>query len=341
MFSFIRQLCRFHYKREFFSATALCLLIPLISLAILIVLPEYHLLHIIIGISTCLTVIICVTFLYKRLLFPLGKSVTELNDNYTSDLSGFTIIESFNKILDGYRSTCEKEYSRLILQKQAEIECMQSQIKPHFLYNTLDSICGQALQEDARRTYDMVESLSHLLRYSISHNNDMITIREELDCVRNYMNILYYRFADRYNLHIHIDTEDELILKYKIPKLTVQPLIENAIYHGLENCITGGLIEVDVTMTQSRILISVSDNGVGIPEEQLLQINRNLSTALRNEPNASFPDSLNGSGQALRNVNSRIKLIYGEKYGLTLYSAHNVGTRAEIILPILEDSYEI
>ena len=127
-----------------------------------------------------------------------------------------------------------REKASQIFDKQTELTALQSQINPHFLYNTLECIRGQALIDDNREIAKMTEALSAFFRYSISKKGNFVTLREELDNINNYMLIQQYRFNNRFTLEIMIDEEDKVAYDYLVPKLIIQPVIENAIFHGLE-----------------------------------------------------------------------------------------------------------
>jgi two-component system sensor histidine kinase YesM len=220
-----------------------------------------------------------------------------------------------------------------LLQKQAQLDALQSQINPHFLYNTLDSIRGLAYTEGAENTADMIEAMSAFFRYSIGGTNDLVELQQEIKSLDNYMHIQKYRFNNRYKVVKQIDSDSNDLLNYRLPKLTLQPLIENAIYHGLEKKTEGGEIILRIITTQSRLIISVIDNGVGMDDSTLRRLNEefeNESIAQLEKPNSET------RGVALVNVNARIKLLFGNNFGLTAYSTIGIGTEFQITLPLVE-----
>ena len=164
----------------------------------------------------------------------------------------------------------EREYERALTQKQSTLIALQSQINPHFLYNTLDSIRGQALMHNIPEIADMTESLSSIFRYSISRQSTMVPLRDELRNIQIYFSIQQYRFQNRFSMDV--SCEDPSALDCYLPKLTLQPLVENCIFHGLELLDRPGHIYVDITLTSNRLLICVSDDGCGIPEEKLSRL---------------------------------------------------------------------
>lgn len=220
----------------------------------------------------------------------------------------------------------QKEYSLEILKNQAELSALQSQINPHFLYNTLDSIRGQLLESGIDDAADTVEALSNLFRYSISPKISYNTLEQELNNIRDYMSIITYRFGNRTRFEIIMDAEED-ILSCEMPKLTLQPVVENAIQHGLESKSQGGLITVRVQSSYDSFTIIVSDNGCGVPTEILNELNRRFRDNCSTEQNSK-------KGIALLNVNQRIKLMYGKEYGIYINSAMGIGTEVHINLPI-------
>lgn len=269
----------------------------------------------------------------RFILLPLFQSMSHLEDTYlgTSENETLRISDTIERLDDYLVSLKDKEVSAILLQKQAELDSLQSQINPHFLYNTLDSIRGQALEDGSVQSSEMIEALSTLLRYTISHRSDMVTLGQELKSVDNYIKIQQYRFNNRFEYRKNIEDYGEDLLSIKIPKLTLQPLIENAIYHGIDSLLTKGLIEMDIYCTQTRLIISVSDNGVGMDAEQLESI-RNKLKAYVYDPKGS--SSTKSTGVAISNVNSRIKLAFGDLYGVTIFSKKNVGSKFQISIPI-------
>lgn len=221
------------------------------------------------------------------------------------------------------------QYDTQLLLKKAEFDTLQSQINPHFLYNTLDAIRGQALKDGTPTVSSMVEALSSLFRYSISSNDTFRTFEEELSNLDHYLLIQQFRFNNRFQIIKEI--EDETILHcIKIPKLLLQPIVENAIYHGLEMKSGEGIIRIKAYHTDKAIMIIIHDNGIGIDLETLKRINE----ALRDGVSDFSARTNHGTGMALININKRIQLYYGSDYGLTVYSTVGLGTEVHISLPL-------
>lgn len=218
--------------------------------------------------------------------------------------------------------------------KQAQYLALQNQINPHFLYNTLEGIRGETLSAGLENVAKMTEALATFFRYTISNVENLVTLEDELTNVNNYYIIQRYRFGERLNLKVEYNAEDEPeILSYCMPKLILQPIVENAIYHGIERKIGAGLLRIKIETTVSRLIITISDNGIGMPEERLREINGKLSGMTLDYIR---PESETHGGIAVVNVNNRIRLLFGEEYGVCIYSTENVGTDVEITLPLMK-----
>ena len=178
---------------------------------------------------------------------------------------------------------------------------------------------------------ETTEALSIFFRYSITGVDRLVTLEEEIDNVENYFTIQHYRFGEKLKLQITYPKEEE-VLQLRLPKLTIQPFVENAIYHGLEKKVNGGVVRVKVDTTEHKLLITVSDNGVGMPEEQVEKINGYFEKVA-----VSYvgDDRKKKGGIAMKNVNSRIKLLFGEDYGVHVYSVAGIGTDVKVMLPRL------
>lgn len=206
-----------------------------------------------------------------------------------------------------------------------------NQINPHFLYNTLDSIRGQALIGEQKEIALMTEKLSRFFRYYISSRGHIVRLSDEIDNIQDYFVIQKYRFGDR--IHLHLQVEDEDVLSCYIPKLTMQPIIENALAHGLEKHTREGNIWVKVRRGEKNIHIDINDDGVGIPLKKLWEIRE----ALKADYFRAVDNEDGHSGIAIQNVNARIQLCFGSEYGLNYRSIAGTGTNVEIVIPIVDD----
>ncbi|MCF0127736.1 MAG: sensor histidine kinase, partial [Pseudobutyrivibrio sp.] len=201
--------------------------------------------------------------------------------------------------------------------RHAELELLQSQINPHFLYNTLDTIIW-LIEADAKdKSIEMVNALSNFFRYSLSKGRDVITLAEEEQHVLSYLQIQKTRYQDRMDYTIDIP---ESLHPYILPKLTLQPLVENSIYHGIKLQRDKGEIHVSAVDSGDTITLTVSDTGAGMSQERLQE----LKDALKDGTKVGF---------GLRTVHLRLQFMYGDEYGLTLESEEAVGTKVVAVIP--------
>ena len=226
------------------------------------------------------------------------------------------ISDSFGQMAWIVQSLMEKTRNEEALLRKTELKALQAQINPHFLYNTLDSIqwmCERGKNESAVR---MVGALGKLFRISISRGHELIPIRDELKHVESYLIIQKYRYSDRFEYTFDVD---ESLGGYLCSKITLQPLVENAIYHGIEPLIDDGEIIISVKPDGDDILMTVSDNGVGMTAEQ-------VEGLLKKERSDS-------SGIGIKNVSDRIKIYFGDSYGVKVESEPDVGTKITVRIP--------
>lgn len=245
--------------------------------------------------------------------------------------------EKYEQEIAKWQQKMNQEYTVQVSDKQAKIAALQSQINPHFLYNTLECIRSEALLYECQSIADMAKALAAFFRYSISKKENIVTVRDELRNIENYFMIQSYRFENKFSFDIKVSQEDEEIYNYQVPKLSLQPIVENAIFHGLETKATDGKVTIRAYTTDQELVMVISDNGVGIAPDMLLQ----MQNALRTQGQINMhKSSEHGNGIALYNVNQRIKLLFGESYGLHIYSTKGMGTDVEIWLPKVENVYE-
>ena len=210
-----------------------------------------------------------------------------------------------------------REQKRL---RKAELDLLQAQINPHFLYNTLDAIVWSAEAGNQKQVVSMVGSLSDFFRTSLNRGKEIITIREELQHVRSYLEIQQIRYQDILSYEISVPED---IFEYRIPKITLQPLVENALYHGIKNRRGGGKIIVSGENKEDCILLKVIDDGMGMTTERKAEVERGLREATPEE----------SSIYGLYNINERIRLTYGGSYGIYLESEFEKGTVVTVRLP--------
>ena len=226
----------------------------------------------------------------------------------------------------------EEENEKLkMIRRRVEYTTLQSQIDPHFLYNTLESIRSRALLDGNREIASMTEILSKFFRYCISNGEELIKIREEVAHIQDYYYIQKYRFEDKIDMEIKVK-EEELLDGY-IPKMTLQPLVENAMIHGLEQITDNGKITMILQKVGQKIVIYVEDNGAGMPVETLNKLNDKM----RQPYIDASRQKGSHSGIALTNVSARIRITCGEEYGIHYRSAEGRGTQAALTLPYIDE----
>jgi two-component system sensor histidine kinase YesM len=232
---------------------------------------------------------------------------------------------SFNIMIGRIRELLDAKIKEQENLKKAELRALQAQINPHFLYNTLDTIIWMAEAKQTDQVIEIVRALSSFFRITLSKGKDWITIREEIELTKSYLTIQKMRYRDILDYRIDVD---ENVYDSTILKLTLQPLVENALYHGIKNKRCGGTITVRAKQKgQNKILLEVEDDGVGFTSYKL----GNIRAEMNGDSNEI---SLKESGFGLENVNKRIKLYYGKQYGLSIYSQYHEGTRIMVTIPM-------
>ena len=232
------------------------------------------------------------------------------------------ISSSFEHMAKTIQSLMERVHMDEKELRKTELKALQAQINPHFLYNTLDSIQWMCEQGKTKDAAEMVRALARLFRISISRGRELITLREELQHAENYLIIQSYRYRSQFSYTI--DASDGL-MNCLCNKITIQPLIENAIYHGIDRMVEKGEIKISVKPAvdaSDDILITVSDNGIGMTKEQCSKI--------------LAKDRSDSGGIGVKNVNDRLKIYFGEKYGLSIESELDVGTTVTVRIPKID-----
>jgi two-component system sensor histidine kinase YesM len=230
--------------------------------------------------------------------------------------------QSFNKMIRRINKLMEQNVREQKLLRKLEMESLDNQIKPHFIYNTLDLIIGLLENKDFDRATHMVEALGKFFRLSLSHGKEMVLIRNEIKHVKNYLFIQQFRHGEEYEYII--DVEDHEIMDKHIPKLILQPIVENAIYHGLLPSEKKGLVIVKGYRENKNIYFKIADNGVGIPAAKVEEINKILTGRLKTDDQQKY--------FGLRNVDQRLKLMYGGSSGLRVESVE--GEKTTVIIRI-------
>jgi len=272
-------------------------------------------------------------FISSRVLKPIKdmmKNIAQLrNGNFAVKMPEYKDYEFnqlsvvFNKMTSEIQYLINDVYKKQLLLKDAELKTLQSQINPHFLFNVLDTISWHARTAGNTSINDIVTPLAHILRANITMNSrEKVTIQEELQYVQFYLSIQKSRFGDR--LITELNIADDNIKDFFIPRLCIQPLVENAVVHGLEEKIGDGRLIVNLYREDYIIFIEIIDNGIGFAIDKL-----NLD-----QPDNPFIISEKHTNIGLYNSNKRIKLIYGEEYGICVESKLNEGTKVTVRFPI-------
>lgn len=224
---------------------------------------------------------------------------------------------SFKIMIYKIRQLLEHNIAEQEAKRKSELRALQAQINPHFLYNTLDSIIWMTESKKTEEAIQMTSALSKLLRKSISNEDEFVSLEREIDYVKDYLTIQKMRYQDKLEYEIEVDQE---VLQVPIAKLVLQPLVENAIYHGIKYKNGKGLIRIIGKLDRENVVIKIQDNGMGMEEE-----------TLRNILEKSTPETSKRVG--VRNVHNRLQLYYGADYGLHYESRLGEGTTVSIVLP--------
>lgn len=227
------------------------------------------------------------------------------------------IAEEFNAMMDKMKKSVET-------QKNAEIAALEAQINPHFLYNTLDTINWMAIDKDEYEISNMIATLANILRYGISDSNGIVKIRDEVEWLKQYIFLQQTKLKNSFDCHINVEPE---IMGFSIHKLLLQPFIENAILHGFEGVERTHILQMDMGREEERIAIRIRDNGCGIPEEIVREMNAGI-----------FRKTDNKNHIGMENAITRIHMYYGETAEVRIESRLGQGTEVQIMIPV-DDEY--
>ncbi len=282
-------------------------------------------LSILVSFVCCVIICLVVLAVYSKIVNRPVKELIDAMKHFEKDTDNFSFNEKDEKVSEikilsdsfGHMSVRIKELMEKVRREETELrktelKALQAQINPHFLYNTLDSIQWMCERGETDNASKMVGALAKLFRICISRGHELITIKDEINHVKNYLVIQSFRYREQFSYSFEVDEKLETFLCNKI---TLQPLVENAIYHGIDRLVDEGEIKITVKEAeddQNDILMIVEDNGVGMSEEQCRKI--------------LCKERSDSSGIGVKNVNDRLKIYFGEKYGLTVKSELDVGT---------------
>lgn len=248
-----------------------------------------------------------------------GELDVYFDSDYNDEIS--QLGNRFNHMIDAIKNLINLVYIEQKEKREAELNILREQIKPHFLYNTLDTIHWLIVQNQNKEADKVLKALTKLFRISLSKGHDSITIREEIMHVESYLTIQSIRYAEKFDYEIHCESH---LLECHVTKLILQPIIENAIYHGIKEKPSKGLIKINIYSKDNLIYFEVWDNGIGINEDEVIRLNKVLTK------------SVEQSGEyGLVNVNERIRLTYGEEYGIRIESHYKFNTKVTILHPFI------
>ncbi len=230
----------------------------------------------------------------------------------------------FNEMCHRLNNFIKREYFAEINRKNSELEVLQSQINPHFLYNTLESIKMKAVMEGQEEISSMLTTLGSIFRWNVKTRDKIVSLEDELDYISSYLELIKYRFDG--NLDVKLDIAEN-ILNLGIPKLLLQPIVENSVVHGVSNIEGMGRINIKCCKNGGLLDISVTDNGIGMDEEELQELSNDLN---------EVGNSRDYYRIGVKNVHDRIRLIFGNEYGLDITSAKGEGTAVNLKIPAME-----
>jgi two-component system sensor histidine kinase YesM len=249
-----------------------------------------------------------------------GQLNVQFDTKYDDDIG--VLGNSFNEMTNRLKQLIQDGYEKQVLLKESEIKALQAQINPHFLYNTLDTVNWMAKMNGLKEISSVVVSLGEMMRYSIKNGEDLVLLEEDIRHLEHYLVIQQIRYRDKFKVTMDIEEEAK---KCYIPSLLLQPLVENAISHGLEMKLDEGHLSIKAELRNHCLVISIEDDGVGIDEHILENIKRNEY------------ESANGlhTGIGLQNVQRRIQIYFDHLYDLHIESRVNEGTKIILTLPII------
>lgn len=251
----------------------------------------------------------------------MNEQVNITTDDEIGHLAG-----NFNSMLERIENLKEQVVEEQEDKRRYELQALQAQINPHFLYNTLDSIIWMAETQDSN-IVAMTEALAKLFRISLNKGNEEILLKKEIEHVKNYLIIQSMRYADKFTFEICVEPEVE---KCRIIKLILQPIVENCLYHGIKKKRGSGHIRIRAFREECNLIIKVEDDGCGISQEMCRKM---LSYEVE-------PENISGSGIGVKNVNERIQLRFGKEYGLSYQSEEGKGTTVTYLLPYSTEEKE-
>lgn len=284
--------------------------------------------------------IVLINYFQMDIIMPLNVLVGKMKniergefgatiDMKREDELGY-VFKTFNKMSTQIKVLIDSVYREQLALKEEEIRALQAQINPHFLYNTLEAINWKARIHKVPDISDMVTALSYIMEANMNRSNEkLVTLKNEIEYIHNYRFIIIKRFNEKFKFIINVPEE---VLSYKVPKLIILPVLENSVYHGLEMKRGEGIIELSIAVENNQLIITVKDNGAGIDPITLKAIEESLNFDADNieEHNKKAITNI-----GLFNVHKRIRLLYGNQYGITISSVVGEGTNVDIVMPLI------
>ncbi|MCD7864457.1 MAG: sensor histidine kinase [Clostridiales bacterium] len=266
----------------------------------------------------------------KEAMDEIGQGRLDVRVNLQTNDEMEYVADGFNKMAERLSDYIDRVYVAETAKKDAELNALKMQIQPHYLYNTLDVIRMTALDQDDEKTAELLESLAKQLRYVMGEQLDRVHLKDELDSIREYFVLMRARYEGRISLMVYLADDDGMLL---VPKMILQPVVENSIRHGLREKEGPGAVAIRVERKEEYLEIVVMDDGIGMDEEQAAKMQAYLeqSPVGTNEPNEFV-------SVGTKNVYDRIKLNCGAEYGFTIQSAQGMGTIVTCRLPIWEEA---
>jgi two-component system sensor histidine kinase YesM len=257
----------------------------------------------------------------------VGHFPTLIRDKSQDELG--VVTEHFNKMVEDLKFLINELKRKEKLKRLAELKALQAQINPHFLSNTLNTISWLAKVQKADNISNVINDFIELLRASMGKGGEFATIKEEVEYVKNYLNIMAYKYYDKFSVHYEVEEE---VLHYQTLKFLLQPIVENAVLHGIEPMKGHGHIVIKAYKIEEDLKISITDNGVGINAEEMSKLMQKKQDV---QQTGGSGDRLSGIG--IWNVDQRIKLSFGEDYGISILSVPELYTTIEIAIPIVTE----
>ncbi|MBW7476312.1 sensor histidine kinase [Paenibacillus oenotherae] len=290
--------------------------------------------------TSCMLFLLLLAIVFsRRFSRPIREIIKQMRKMESGDFDVILPVKSqdelglltrgMNRLADQLNRFIEEAYVAELRQKQSELNALKSQIRPHYLYNTLEVIRMSAVSHGAMRVADMIHVLSNQLQYVLDYGESMVTLEEEIANVSNYFELIQVRFEERVGLQIHRDPD--VSMNWGVPKLSIQPLVENAVLHGILKKREGGLISLEIKAEEGNLLsIRIIDDGIGMDSKKLKSLRERLEQGTERGEGK-------GTSIGLKNVHDRIQSLFGSDSGIHLESIPARGTSVQIRIPIIRE----